>query len=232
VPPPAFRLLKLLRRLLHNVHRSVAYTIVHSQPPPSRSLSTRIQIEKISASAAILAFDECQRRTIQHRSGRIRGLCHYKGSFFVKRSRNSARNAPDAGSRRRPKHCTVCTSGLGVHRNIKFDAMVLELNCGAFGKIVHTAEAAPLIESVPLSLAFTPFSLHVLHIFSKLHQTIRYGLVARICRSHQSRSLSAPARPGFDSRCRKPSFCIVLGLFSYQSSIHGVGFFSCLFASF
>jgi hypothetical protein len=31
---------------------------------------------------------------------------------------------------------------------------------------------------------------------------IRYGLVARICRSH-----AVPTRPGFNSPCRKPSFC-------------------------
>jgi hypothetical protein len=66
--------------------------------------------------------------------------------------------------------------------------------------------------------------IHFLYIPAKtagLHQSnqrfnIRYGLVARICRSHRVVRYQAPARPGFDSRCRKHSFCLLDG----QSGAH------------
>jgi hypothetical protein len=71
---------------------------------------------------------------------------------------------------------------------------------------------------------------NILFLTPKFSSIIRYGLVARICRSHQSSSLTAPTRPGFDSRCRNSLFLRLFGCWESSFGIFMVtkSFWFCL----
>ena len=92
------------------------------------------------------------------------------------------------------------------------------------GEVCKISSSAPL--TTTSSIATTTF---ILLPFLQCSIKVRYGLVARICRSHLAESVhcTVPARPGFDSRCRKMFFLLFL-LFLHQSRCVGVStVYSC-----